>query len=113
MNLANRRIENELEKFNTNPPWFCSAGPSGNGKDIHNWTGIIIGPSDSVYRRGIFYVGIEFPITYPYKPPKVHFITKIFHPSIDSSGMMSLSILNDTWVIIYRFITFCTTFGKC
>ena len=40
---------------------------------------------------------IEFTNEYPFKPPKVTFKTKVFHPNISGSGAICLDILKDMW----------------
>jgi len=52
---------------------------------------------DSPYTGGIFYLKITFPSDYPFKPPKVTFTTKIYHPNISSSGSICLDILQGQW----------------
>lgn len=55
------------------------------------------GPKDTPYEGGIFYVEFFFPDEYPGCPPKVRFITKIYHPNIDKIGKICLDILKDQW----------------
>lgn len=56
-----------------------------------------MGPPDSPYSGGIFFLQIHFPTDYPFKPPKVNFTTKIYHPNINSNGSICLDILRDQW----------------
>ncbi|RXM34651.1 Ubiquitin-conjugating enzyme E2 D4 [Acipenser ruthenus] len=56
-----------------------------------------MGPSDSPYQGGVFFLTIHFPTDYPFKPPKVAFTTKIYHPNINSNGSICLDILRSQW----------------
>ena len=52
---------------------------------------------DSPYAGGVFFLSIAFPTDYPFKPPKVSFTTKIYHPNINANGSLCLDILRDQW----------------
>ena len=93
--MALRRINKELLDFTKDPPENCSAGPVND--DLFNWSATIMGPSDSPFHQGIFNLSIHFPTDYPFKPPKVNFTTKIYHPNISSSGSICLDILKQQW----------------
>lgn len=64
---------------------------------ITNWEGYIIGPKDTPYESGKFYLSITFPSDYPYNPPLILFKTKIYHPNINENGAICLDILKDEW----------------
>lgn len=52
---------------------------------------------ESPYSGGVFFLAIHFPTDYPFKPPKVNFTTRIYHPNINSNGSICLDILRDQW----------------
>ena len=56
-----------------------------------------MGPDDSPYAGGVFFLNIHFPTDYPFKPPKVTFTTRIYHCNINSNGSICLDILKDQW----------------
>ena len=93
--MALKRITKELKDFSKDPPANCSAGPVKN--DIFHWQATIMGPPDSPFQGGIFLLNINFPTDYPFKPPRVQFITPIYHPNINSNGSICLDILKDQW----------------
>ncbi|CCV00248.1 unnamed protein product [Malassezia sympodialis ATCC 42132] len=77
----------ELADLGRDPPSSCSAGPTGDN----------MFQSDSPYSGGVFFLSITFPTDYPFKPPKVSFSTKIYHPNINANGSICLDILRDQW----------------
>lgn len=65
--------------------------------DIFNWKCTIVGPEGSPYAGGKFAVKLEFPTEYPFKSPKVMFLTKVYHPSVmQETGEVCAAVLG-TW----------------
>jgi len=93
--MALKRINKELQDLGRDPPAQCSAGPVGD--DLFHWQATIMGPPDSPYQGGVFFLSIHFPTDYPFKPPKVSFTTRIYHPNINSNGSICLDILRSQW----------------
>ena len=93
--MAQKRITKELDEINRDPPANCSAGLLED--NLYQWQATIMGPPDSPYQGGVFFLNINFPMDYPFKPPKVVFQTKIYHPNINSNGAICLDILKDQW----------------
>jgi len=95
LDMALKRINKELIDLGRDPPSSCSAGPTGD--NMFQWQATIMGPGDSPYAGGVFFLSITFPTDYPFKPPKVSFTTKIYHPNINANGSICLDILRDQW----------------
>ena len=81
------------------PPSTLLTGPSMTLLYLHllQTQATIMGPGDSPYSGGVFFVMIHFPPDYPFKPPKVQFQTKVYHPNVNSQGSICLDILKEQW----------------
>ena len=55
------------------------------------------GPPNTIYENGFFQFMMKFSESFPFKPPKFIFQTKIFHPNIDSNGIVSVDLLRNQW----------------
>uniref|UniRef100_A0A7N6BP83 E2 ubiquitin-conjugating enzyme n=1 Tax=Anabas testudineus TaxID=64144 RepID=A0A7N6BP83_ANATE len=65
--------------------------------NILTWQGLIV-PDCAPYDKGAFRIEIVFPAEYPFKPPKITFKTKIYHPNIDEKGQVCLPIISvENW----------------
>uniref|UniRef100_A0A6B2LPM5 UBC core domain-containing protein n=1 Tax=Arcella intermedia TaxID=1963864 RepID=A0A6B2LPM5_9EUKA len=93
--MALKRIQKELVDLQKDPPPTCSAGPI--SEDLFHWTASIMGPEGSPFHGGLFFLDIAFPADYPFRPPKVRFTTKVYHPNINRDGSICLDILKDQW----------------
>jgi len=94
--MAKKRILQEMKELKNTDIDGITAGPVSD-TNIFEWTATLAGPKDSPYEEGIFLLAINFPQTYPFKPPKISFQTKIYHPNINSGGSICLDILNSAW----------------
>ncbi|XBW38266.1 hypothetical protein QEN19_003855 [Hanseniaspora menglaensis] len=100
-----KRLQTEFYSLLTStPPPGISAFPSAEDSLAH-WTAVIEGPSSTPYEHMKFKVFLIFPPSYPYSPPTVKFVTKIFHPNIDSKGNVCLDILKDKWSPVFNIQT--------
>lgn len=45
---------------------------------------------------GVFKLELFLPDDYPMTPPKIRFLTKIFHPNVDKLGRICLDVLKST-----------------
>jgi len=89
------RLTKELREIENDPPHNVSVGIV---KDnLLHWEAIIFGPTESPYSNGIFKLDIKFPNDYPFKPPIIKFVTKVYHPNIDKDGTICVDILKNQW----------------
>ncbi|KAF9762968.1 Ubiquitin-conjugating enzyme E2 D1 [Nosema granulosis] len=65
--------------------------------DMFTWEAYLTAPEGSVYKGGVFKLLINFPTDYPFKAPKVTFLTPIYHPNINSKGTICIDILAEGW----------------
>ena len=79
---AIKRLKRELEELNKSESKDFGAAPI-DDSDMLKWEAFITGPEDSLYEGGCFNLEIKFTKDFPFKPPKVYFLTKIYHPNFN------------------------------
>jgi len=63
--------------------------------DLRRWQGFVLGTG--TYDGGVFVMQITVPRSFPYDPPQVRFITKIWHPNI-YRGRVCVGVLGKDWL---------------
>ncbi|CAF3872779.1 unnamed protein product [Adineta steineri] len=71
--------------------------PKDPSKDVIHWIGWIEGAEETPYTGGKFHLTMDFPTDFPFKPPRVKFLTPIYHPNISTEGVICLDILHSQW----------------
>jgi len=65
-----------------------------NEDNLFEWEVALFGPPRTLYEGGYFKAGMKFPHDYPYSPPSVKFLTKVWHPNVYENGDLCISILH-------------------
>ena len=101
--MANRRLCKELDEFEAIAAAAAVAGAgsgvaadaaAGTGapspgfsaapllpSNLFHWRASVQGPPGSPYEGGTFVLDLRFPPDYPFKPPRVAFVTPLYHPN--------------------------------
>ncbi|KAI9593642.1 ubiquitin-conjugating enzyme E2 g [Syncephalis fuscata] len=93
-------LQRQLRELNRNPVEGFSAGLV-DDTNVYEWDILIIGPPNTLYEGGFFKARMSFPETYPMEPPKLKFISEMWHPNVYQTGEVCISILHppgeDKW----------------
>ncbi|XP_003744401.1 ubiquitin-conjugating enzyme E2 R2 [Galendromus occidentalis] len=63
-------------------------------ENIFEWEVGIFGPPQTLYEGGYFKLLMRFPANYPFSPPTVSFLTRMWHPNVYENGEICISILH-------------------
>lgn len=64
---------------------------------INSKSRIIVGkifPRSSIYNQAAFQIEMTLSWEYPFKGPKIRFITPIYHPNINSDGTLCMCVMD-------------------
>ena len=90
------RINNETKKILTRPPEGIKVVVD--ETNTRHWVATIDGPPDTPYAGGKFDIDVFIPEEYPFRPPIMKFITRIFHSNINWVGQICLDTLKpESW----------------
>lgn len=90
---ALKRLMAEYRQLTLNPPEGIIAGPV-NEENFFEWEALIMGPEGTPFEDGVFTAKIVFPSDYPLSPPKMKFVSDMFHPNVYPDGRVCISILH-------------------
>ena len=66
--------------------------------DFYKWKITSLGPKDTPYADGIFFIKVEFPKDYPHRAPRINFLTRFYHPNVHFvDGYVCVNFLNNDW----------------
>lgn len=78
------RLKRELQMLSTEPPPGITCWQTED--NTNELRAQIVGGSGTPYEGGLFSLEIKIPDRYPFEPPKIRFVTPIYHPNIDNCG---------------------------
>uniref|UniRef100_A0A6B2LNC8 E2 ubiquitin-conjugating enzyme n=1 Tax=Arcella intermedia TaxID=1963864 RepID=A0A6B2LNC8_9EUKA len=83
----------EYKELTVNPPEGIVAGPVSE-ENFFEWEAVIMAPEDTPFAGGVFTARLKFPFDYPLSPPKMLFISPMWHPNVYPNGEVCISILH-------------------
>ena len=85
------RMKREFQLLESDPPHGVGAWAKGDSLTVLEAQ--LTGPRDTPYEGGTFLLEVIVPDRYPFEPPKIRFLTPVYHPNIDSGGRICLDTL--------------------
>ncbi|KAF7232205.1 hypothetical protein EG68_09105 [Paragonimus skrjabini miyazakii] len=95
MGDVTKRLQKELMELLMSSPKGITAFPD--GENLTRWMASIQGPDETVYEGQRYKLSLEFGPNYPYSPPTVRFVSRCYHPNVDTYGTICLDILKEKW----------------
>jgi ubiquitin-conjugating enzyme E2 M len=95
--LAEKRLKSEIEELDPLPNILFIPSPD---NDLFSFT-ITITAEEGYWKGGTYSFQFNYPPNYPYKPPKIKCVEKIYHPNIDSEGHVCVSVLREDYSPVF------------
>ncbi|KPV71990.1 uncharacterized protein RHOBADRAFT_66976 [Rhodotorula graminis WP1] len=102
------QLTRQLNQLRKHPVEGFSAGLV-DDDNVFEWEITIFGlyhshsPPDTLYEGGFFRALLSFPPDFPLRPPKMKFLTEMWHPNIYKNGELCISILHEPGVDQYGY----------
>ena len=90
------QIQKELNELQKDP--LATLGVTAgliNQNDYFHWIITMLGPQDTPYAGGLFFLTVDFPDNYPKKPPEVKFKNQIYHLNVSNNGHVCINTLSE------------------
>ena len=91
------QLKKELKELQTDP--LATLGVTVGlvkNDDYFHWQITMLGPQDTPYAGGLFFLTADFPKNYPIKGPEVRFKNQIYHLNVsEKNGHVCISTLNE------------------
>jgi ubiquitin-protein ligase len=84
---ANNTIKAQIDNINV---YVCR-------NDIYFWKIILSGPSKTPYEGGLWMLYVHFDSQYPRQPPKIRFVTEIYHVNVSADGRVCHHLFDRGW----------------
>eukprot|EP01114_Cavostelium_apophysatum_P024320 TRINITY_DN947_c0_g1_i1.p1 TRINITY_DN947_c0_g1~~TRINITY_DN947_c0_g1_i1.p1 ORF type:complete len:228 (+),score=88.74 TRINITY_DN947_c0_g1_i1:238-921(+) len=90
---ATARLQKELKELMKNPVEGFKVELV-DDNSLMEWRIFIQGPPGTDYEAGVFKAHMNFPDEYPNAPPKMKFMSEMWHPNVYPDGTVCISILH-------------------
>ena len=90
-------LKKELQELKRDPITTLGVCVGAINGDVFHWRMTMLGPQDTPYAGGLFYLTADFPDDYPNHGPIVKFVNKMYHLNVSKEGHVCINTLSN-WV---------------
>ena len=100
--IGRKRLHDEFSNLSKEPLFSLGCTVGLNNDNIYQWRVTMLGPIDSLYKEGLFYIELAFPENYPESPPKIRFLTPIYHLNVFSGADNNLGRICPNFITSWK-----------